>query len=326
MHLPAITNRQRPSTPKPPNPRFKVLAGPSYAELEELPVNADTKDGAPPYFEIKTPDFEGRIVGCIKGFVEESGDVTTSNYFDRKDRTGTTWSIQVQGRFLKPVCANDIMFGNTFEAPPKMPWGTSAALQFANLIDPTLIHDLYIQKAWALSPLISTMPYFRVIRQPPTAPLPKFDPLAEFQEDVLDLFKDNGAAPKSLLSTASQRKKYFQNETHRQEVEFTPETVFHMDFAYGYFQFPELCLSLPGGISFDLKKYWCNQPFRFVCCDRGPGGSGPGKVYFVVQFDVPDLDPHPSSSDDEGSEKLKTKVPAKTSPRTGNNALANDID
>lgn len=83
------------------HPRFKVLAGPSYAELKELPVNVDTKNGgASPYFEIKTSEFEGRIVGNIKGFVDEKGNVITSKYFDRKDRAGTTWSIQVQGEVM----------------------------------------------------------------------------------------------------------------------------------------------------------------------------------------------------------------------------------
>jgi len=182
-------------------------------------------------------------------------------------------------------------------------------LQFASFIDPTLSHDLTCERPWALSPMISTMPYFSAIRQSPTAPLPEFDPLAEFQEDVSGLFKDSSAAT-SLPSTASQRKKYFQNEAHRKEVEFTPETVLHVDFAYGFFQFPELNLSLPGGISFDLKKYWANQPARFVCCERAPGGTGPGKVFFVVQFDIPDLGNHKSGGSPQGSE---TNSPGKTS-------------
>lgn len=79
-------------------PRFRVLAGPSYTELSELKVNVDPKDGSP-YFDIKTSSFEGRIVGNIKGFVNEKGEIVTSKYFDRTDRAGTTWSIQMQGRY-----------------------------------------------------------------------------------------------------------------------------------------------------------------------------------------------------------------------------------
>ena len=27
-------------------------------------------------------------------------------------------------------------------------------------------------------------------------------------------------------------------------------------------------LRIPGGISFDMMKYWDGQPVRFVCCER----------------------------------------------------------
>ncbi|KAG9006996.1 hypothetical protein FRB95_013531 [Tulasnella sp. JGI-2019a] len=308
------------------HPRFKVLAGPSYKELKELPVNVDTKDGSP-YFNIKTPDFEGRIVGNIKGFVDENGNVCTSKYFDRKDRTGTTWSIQIQGRFLKPVTANDVLFGNTFDGPLKLPWGTTAALQFASFVDPVLNHDLACDRPWALSPMISTMPHFKATHQPPSTPILEFDPLAEFNEDISGLFKDSSAAPNPLPQTASQRQKYFQDEELRKSIEFTPEVVLHVDFAYGYFQFPELYLTLPGGISFDLKKYWSNQPVRFVCCQRASTGTGPGKEYFVVQFDVPELGPHEDG--DEDQEELETDVPTKTGTKAAvidDKALADDID
>jgi hypothetical protein len=36
----------------------------------------------------------------------------------------------VIGRFLKPYSADDILFGNTFDKPLKLPWGSSAALKF----------------------------------------------------------------------------------------------------------------------------------------------------------------------------------------------------
>jgi hypothetical protein len=29
-----------------------------------------------------------------------------------------------------------------------------------------------------------------------------------------------------------------------------------------------LALRLPGGLSFDLMRYWDGQPVRFVCCER----------------------------------------------------------
>lgn len=38
--------------------------------------------------------------------------------------------IRTLGRFLKNYLADDILFGNTFDRPLKLPWGTSAALRF----------------------------------------------------------------------------------------------------------------------------------------------------------------------------------------------------
>ena len=35
-----------------------------------------------------------------------------------------------QGRFLVPTSADDILFGNTFDMPLKLPWGTNTLLKF----------------------------------------------------------------------------------------------------------------------------------------------------------------------------------------------------
>lgn len=34
------------------------------------------------------------------------------------------------GRFLKEYSADDILFGNTFDRPLSLPWGSGAALSF----------------------------------------------------------------------------------------------------------------------------------------------------------------------------------------------------
>jgi hypothetical protein len=64
------------------------------------------------------------------------------------------------------------------------------------------------------------------------------------------------------------------------------------DFCYGFLTFPNLTLSLPGGISFDLMKYWDDQPVRFVCCERDTEDNGklkgPGKTFWCVVFEVVD--------------------------------------
>ncbi|KAH9476066.1 UPF0590 protein [Psilocybe cubensis] len=111
---------------------------------------------------IRSDLFEGELVAQIQGMTDEQGKVHESEYFKREDRGGVTWSIVVR--------ADDILFGNTFDRPLKLPWGTSAVLKFMHYIDPTLKHDLTSStKPWALSPLISTMPHFMHTRIPPSS-------------------------------------------------------------------------------------------------------------------------------------------------------------
>ena len=139
-------------------PRLRVLAGPSPSSLSPISVNTSRAH------EISSERFEGKIVVHIKGFNDDGDEdnvLRPDDYFEREDRRYVTWSIQVQGRFLREYNADDVLFGNTFDRPLKLPWGTGVVLEFMNYIDPTLEHDLQsTTKPWALSPLISTMPYF----------------------------------------------------------------------------------------------------------------------------------------------------------------------
>jgi hypothetical protein len=72
-----------------------------------------------------------------------------------------------------------------------------------------------------------------------------------------------------------------------------------MDFCYGFLEFsPNLALRLPGGVSFDLMKYWDGQPVRFVCCERkkkpediahtsGTDVGNPwGEMFWCVQIEL----------------------------------------
>ncbi|KAK7057490.1 hypothetical protein R3P38DRAFT_2841269 [Favolaschia claudopus] len=147
-------------------PKLKVLVGPTPNDL--TPITSLVNTNTP--HRVVSDAWEGEILVFIKGFNEADPSKTTSaaaDYFGRDNRSGVTWSIQVQGRFLSPRSSDDIMFGNIFERPLKLPWGTGAALKFMKIIDPTLSHDLTCQatqKPWALSPLVATMPYLKHTR------------------------------------------------------------------------------------------------------------------------------------------------------------------
>lgn len=71
-----------------------------------------------------------------------------------------------------------------------------------------------------------------------------------------------------------------------------------MDFCYGFITFPELYLTLPAGISFDLMRYWDGQPVRFACCRRTTNGAVPEDedMFWCVEIRMARSD-----SDSEGS-------------------------
>ncbi|KAF8604952.1 DUF1769-domain-containing protein [Ceratobasidium sp. AG-I] len=252
-------------------PLLKVSVGPNIDSLKEIPYS----DGSS--HEVRSTQFDGMISVHIKG---EGGIAKgdKNSYFDHKSRTTCSWAIRVQGRFLKEINANDVLFGNVFDRPLPLPWGFGAVLNFVQYVDPTLEHDLYGQKPWALSPFLSTMPYLERTHLSINTPIPNIpvEPL-EKEESKPALV----AALESDTSPAV-RQKYFANEAHRKEVVFTPEDLIHADFAYGYLQFPSLTFNLPGGLHFDLMSYYDGRPVHFICKERGTEG----KTFFVVSFTV----------------------------------------
>ncbi|KAL1739192.1 hypothetical protein HDZ31DRAFT_49775 [Schizophyllum fasciatum] len=293
--------------------RLRVLAGPSADPVEMTDITQLVN--SPTAFVIKSDDFEGRIVTCIKDFhptmgEQSEGGATTPKddgdwYFGRADRQGVTWSIQVQGRFLKPHPASEILFGNVFDRPLKLPWGSGAALKFMSYIDPTLTHDLGSQTTpWALSPLVSTMPYLDLSpagSEPPfplgtvvtgsprsgasssgsspeaSRPASKAPSRASSIKSLKGRIRAGSRASLGLEWTyenASERKAHFAAPAAREGAVLGPDTVLTCDFAYGFLSFsPTIALVLPGGLSFDLMRYWDGQPVRFVCCERASGGG-----------------------------------------------------
>ncbi|KAF9262340.1 DUF1769-domain-containing protein [Marasmius fiardii PR-910] len=334
-------------------PRLRVSAGPDLNDLTDISNLVNTNKPSC----ISSDLFDGRIIVNIKGFTKHDGQAVSSDYFDQDERQGITWSFQVQGRFLRNYTTDDVLFGNTFDRPLQLPWGSGAALKFMNFVDPTLEHDLTSStKPWALSPLISTMPHFmhtRISGSPgsspssstssldlPSIPLPpKFPPSHAITDDnsMLHLARapsewssssSASSSSSSLASThsyssakshksisslriknlkrsggkrsnqgpiniqnAGQRRSYFSSPENRQSVMFGPKDIITLDFCYGFLEFsPTVSLRLPGGLSFDLMRYWDGQPVRFVCCERKrpeDEGEDPwGRVLWCVVIDL----------------------------------------
>ncbi|TEB34271.1 DUF1769-domain-containing protein [Coprinellus micaceus] len=305
-------------------PRLRVLAGPSPTKLSPISVNTSQAH------EISSELFEGKIVVHIKGFNDDGDEENTprpDGYFENEDRRYVTWSIQVQGRFLREYNADDVLFGNTFDRPLKLPWGTSVVLKFMNYIDPTLEHDLQsTSKPWALSPLISTMPYFAhrrlEIGQEAMELWPEFPGTELVVDDVSQMHlatrlsvdgdttggsdrqcPDEGLEP---VSTPYERRTYFSSPEKRKQVTFGPSDLLTTDFCYGFLSFAGQSggprLEIPGGISFDLGRYWDGQPVRFVCCERKRDqatGDPWGDPFWCVAIELEE--DTPEASEDDGA-------------------------
>jgi len=106
--------------------------------------------------------------------------------------------------------------------------------------------------------------------------------------------------------TAGERRSFFESAQHRQEVVLGPQDLVTTDFCYGYLEFsPTLSLRLPGGICFDLVRYWDKHPVRFICCERNKENDrGPtGNIFWCVSFEAGDDDDEQESDEPVSEEE-----------------------
>jgi hypothetical protein len=201
------------------NPRLQVRAGTSLESLQKVVVNADENP-----FDLKSDSFDGRAVVRVRDYtgVNEAAS-TSSKYFDRYP---DKFSIQVQGRFLVDANADDIIFGNAFEAPLRLPPGSSIALNFAKWFDPAIELDLFADKPKAFSPLVVTMNALRIDKAPDTMPPWPSSTGERIDEDASAIDVDS-----------RERRKVLCVKARRESIKITPDMVFSMDFYNGYLDF-----------------------------------------------------------------------------------------
>lgn len=255
---------------------LRVSTGTSASDLKVHAVNYDEEP-----FEIKTAAFEGRLVVRIKGFHgaapkgKEPLRTTQSTYFETFPKI--TWSIQLQGRFLKEFSGDDVVFGNIFDAPIRdyLPYGTSAALKAVSWIDPSLEQDIYADKPWAWSPLIATMQLVRLSKS--EGKLPAWS--SKLPDEDVSAYVPEGAP----VHDSGARRKYFSKADHRKEVTLGPDTIVDADFSNGFLSFETLSLKLGAGLEFPLVNYWNGSPVTFVCRTRD--GS---EEFFRIEFTIVD--------------------------------------
>ncbi|KAF9420302.1 hypothetical protein BGZ94_009159 [Podila epigama] len=147
------------------NFRLKVSVGPSANPKSLTPIAPN--DDAHPVL-IESDEFIGQVVVRIKGLDKSYGylegtkqDNTVampdSPWFQMPGGDNNLCSIQIHGRFKRSWPCDQVVFGNQFEQPLRLPPFSSVALKFVQLIDPGLEADIYGSQPWAFSPLIATM-------------------------------------------------------------------------------------------------------------------------------------------------------------------------
>ncbi|KAK3811186.1 MAG: hypothetical protein J3Q66DRAFT_404574 [Benniella sp.] len=145
--------------------RLRVSAGPSADPKDLKPISVN--DDANPTL-IETDEFVGQIVVRIRGFDKTFGyaegqkedglkTLPESKWFSQPGADKNLSSIQISCRFKREWAGDQVIFGNQFERPLKLPPLSSIALKFVQFIDPGLQADIYADKPWAFSPLIATM-------------------------------------------------------------------------------------------------------------------------------------------------------------------------
>ncbi|KAJ9053983.1 hypothetical protein DSO57_1019162 [Entomophthora muscae] len=219
-------------------------------DYDGLPVGNDKETLCP-----NSPYFEGNY---------ELSSIEVSGIFKNGPLEGGAWP------------ADDIYFGNHFDAPLRLPPGASVALKFAQFFDPGLQYDLHASKPYAHSPLLVTFNTVSLTKKTADIPAPlkatKGQPL---KEDCTLLSSNYDAANDH---DGKLRRKHFSSASALKEVSLGPQTLFRGDFFNPYLDFNNRGVKIPL-LTIPIMGYWDGQPLNYVC-----SSVSTKKVFFVISF------------------------------------------
>jgi hypothetical protein len=256
-----------------PKYRLRVLVGPSLAQQVPITPNDDECPG-----EVHGDHFEGQVWVRIRNCEAFSASTASGPGLESESRSASaalaprnapyftnapkmTFSMVIRGRFRQPLASDNLVFGNVFDAPIRLPLGVGLGVHIMRIfIDPGLEADLYAEKPWAWSPVLCTMNSIAVRALSPedgtglpplntsdydvTRPLPERNSL---------LFNDD------MPRSASERRTYFALSANRQMVQLSPDYEYIMEFCNGLIDFNTLGFHLPGWGSISLLSFWDAQ-------------------------------------------------------------------
>ncbi|KAF9290164.1 hypothetical protein BGZ68_007748 [Mortierella alpina] len=311
------------ATTQPTRYRLRVSAGPSPDPKALKPITVN--DDANPLL-IETDELIAQIVVRIRGLDKTLGyheaqkqdglkSLPDSPWFTKPGGDNNLSSVQISCRFKREWPGDQIVFGNQFEKPLRLPPFSSIALRFIQYIDPGLQADIYCDRPWAFSPLIATMNTVNVTgwhldkatkqkveqegqnkdkehleSELPPWPSPEGDHILEdtsllFNKESERKADDSGG--KEVLEEAkvpaldrSARRSYFAKPANLSNHRYRPDQVYGFDFFNPYLDFANFTLKVPG-FSVDITKYWDGQPLTYIIKSKDSS-----VVFMAFQFEL----------------------------------------
>ena len=131
---------------------------------EETPICIDT-DAFVGYLVVRNADFNGvtPMMECKVKHDSLSSQIPSnatllrnpkSKYFEGRNRR---YSISVQGRFKKSWSGDEVIFGVDADVPVRLPTGASIGFRIAQWLDPAMEGDIFCNKPYMYSPILSAM-------------------------------------------------------------------------------------------------------------------------------------------------------------------------
>ncbi|KAG0029206.1 hypothetical protein BGZ81_004028 [Podila clonocystis] len=274
--------------------RLLVSVGPSANPKDLKPIAVN--DDANPVW-IESDEFVGQIMIRIKGLDKTVGyehgakednlnPVPESAWFQKPGGSNHITSIQIHGRFKREWPGDQILFGDQFERPLRLPPLTSAVMKFVRLMNPTLEADLSGARPSAFCPLIAAMNTVKVSVHKdlslgtdlPPWPSKAGDHIAEDTTLLFTSRDDDNRKPTAM--TSSERRSYFAKHANLKNLTFRPDEVYDFDLFNQFLDLSGFKIVIPG-FCIDLSWPLDGQPLTFIAKSKDNS-----VVFFAIQFEM----------------------------------------
>ena len=245
-------------------PRLVVHAATSYEkdELVKVPVN-DGDDKS--YITLDSPYADIRLAVRINNYVDSTGKLTSTSYFDQPDHKNDQLSIQFSVKFKQTVDGNDLLFGNDFDEPIRdiLPYGFSMGYKmFTWYVDPSVEGDPYCDTPYLYGRALSSI-----------------NRITTGNDDQWPGFMTQDKL--GALMSSEERMAFYRDQANRHSFEFVPDVQYSFDFFTPYLSLGDsFGIKLPG-FSLDVGKYCGGQPLRYTLKSLSDD-----RVFLVVVFSL----------------------------------------